>query len=348
VRYIDIGDKKIGTGQPIFIIAEAGVNHNGSLRLAKKMIDAARSAGADAIKFQSFKTEEAVTRNAPKARYQKKASPGKLQFDMLRQLELRDPAFRQLKDYCSKKKILFFSTPFDSRSAALLYKLKVPVFKVSSGDLTNTPLLLQVARYNKPIILSTGMSTIKEVEGAVRAIFSTGNRRLILLHCTSNYPVRYKDVNLAAMDVLNKKFRVPVGYSDHTLGIEVSIAAVAKGARVIEKHFTIDRNLHGPDHKASLEPEDFKGMVLAIRNIEKCIGSSTKMPCRSEYAMRKIARKSIVSAVDLKKGAVINKAQLAIKRPGTGIEPMHMKRIIGRRVKVPIKKDNVLTWSILT
>lgn len=334
-RYIGIGNKRVGLHQPVFIIAETGVNHNGSLSLAKKMIDAVKSAGADAVKFQTFKTEGLVVKRGQR----------NSQFKMLKQLELSEKDFRELKGYCKKKKIVFLSTPFDSRSAEFLYELGVPAFKIASGELTNTPLLAQIAKYHKPIILSTGMATLREVKGAVQTIYSAGNKALILLHCTSNYPTEYKDVNLKAMDTLRKTFSTPVGYSDHTQGIEVSIASVAMGACVIEKHFTLDKTLTGPDHRASLEPNEFRSMVIAMRNIERSMGNGIKSPNESECTIKKIARKSIVAAHDIPKGANLTSGMLSIKRPGTGIEPGCLKRLINKRTKTALKKDQILTWE---
>ncbi len=344
---IKINNKKIGKYNPVFIIAEAGVNHNGSLKLAMKMADAAKDAGADAIKFQTFKTEELVTQMAPKANYQKKTVPGKSQFEMLKNLELSQNDFKKLFEYCNRKKIIFLSTPFDFESAEFLNKLDVPAFKISSGDLTNIPLLLQIAKYKKPIILSTGMSTLTEITDAVKIIYSTGNKKLVLLHCTSNYPTKFEDVNLRAMDTIRKNFNTLVGYSDHTEGIEIAIAAVAMGASLLEKHFTLDKTLPGPDHKASLEPQEFMKMVKAIRNVEISFGNGIKKPERSEMEIRRIARKSIVAAVNIPKGTRLTKNMLAIKRPGAGIEPKYLEQLINRKAKINIKKDQVLTWDLL-
>lgn len=344
---IKIRNRKIGENQPVFIIAEAGVNHNGSLKMAKRMIDTAKSCGADAVKFQTFKTEEVVTCEAPKAEYQKKSAPDESQFEMIKKLELSEPVFRELFNYCRKKKIIFLSTPFDSQSARFLYKLGIPAFKIGSGELTNIPLLLQVAKYGKPVILSTGMSNLEEIRGAVRGIYSTGNKKLILLHCTSNYPAKFENINLKAMDSLRRKLNVPIGYSDHTKGIEIAVAAVAMGACIIEKHFTLDNNLPGPDHKASLMPAELKHMVQSIRNVEKSLGNGVKEIQKSEIEIKKIARKSIIAKVDIPKGLTISKEMLAIKRPGTGIEPKFLSRIIGKRLKKGIQKDKILTWNSL-
>lgn len=344
-QIIKIGKRNIGQHNPVFIIAEAGVNHNGSLKLAKKMIDAAQEAGADAIKFQTFKAEELVVRNAPKANYQKRTVPDKSQYEMLKGLELSDAEFKELLAHSRKKKILFLSTPFDPGSAELLLGLGMQAFKIGSGELTNIPLLSQVARYGKPIILSTGMSTLAEVRAAVKAIYAAGNRKLVLLHCTSNYPTRYEDVNLLAMVTLRNEFSVPVGYSDHTKGIEVSIGAVTRGACVIEKHFTLKKNYSGPDHKASLEPREFMNMVNSIRNIEKSIGNGLKIPRESENTMRKIARKSIVALKAIHKGEKITHDMVSIKRPGTGISPMYLSKIIGKKAKNNIKANEVIKWA---
>lgn len=344
-RYIDIGNYRVGLHQPVFIIAEAGVNHNGSLSLAKKMIDAAKSAGADAVKFQTFKTEELVTRNAPKAGYQKKTAPGESQFEMLKRLELKESRFKELFAYCRKKGIMFLSTPFDFQSAEFLYKLGVEAFKIGSGDMTNTSLLLKVAGYKKPIILSTGMADLREISEAIQAIYSTGNKRLILLHCTSNYPTRHRDVNLKAMDTLRRCFSVPVGYSDHTIGIEVSIAAAARGACVIERHFTLDRDLPGPDHKSSMEADEMKKMISSIRNMEKALGNGVKAPQRSEIEIKKVARKSIIAACRIPRGTKLTLDMLSIKRPGSGIEPGYLNRLVNKKTRVEIKKDQILTWE---
>jgi len=346
-KYIQIGNRKIGTGRPVFIIAEAGVNHNGNLKLAKKMVDSAKSSGADAIKFQTFKAEKMATPDAPKARYQESAVSSESQFEMLKSLELSEFDFVKLFNYCKKKKIIFLSTPFDADSAEFLYKLSVPIFKISSGELTNTLLLLQIAKYGKPIILSTGMATMQEVKDAVRMIYSTGNKKLILLHCTSNYPARFVDLNLKAIKTLRKAFNIPVGYSDHTEGMHAAIYAIAMGACVIEKHFTLNRNFHGPDHKFSLEPKKLFEMIKNIRDIEKVIGNGIKIPAKSEDEIKKAARKSIVADTDIRKGVRLTEDMVAFKRPGTGIEPKYLNRIIGRRLKFNIEKDRVFTWDLI-
>ena len=344
---LKIGDKLIGEEEPCFIIAEAGVNHNGSVELAKKLIDAAKDAGADAVKFQTFKAENVVVKDAQKAEYQKETTGEGSQYEMIKKLELTEEGFRELADYAEKKDIMFLSSPFDKESVDLLYELDVPAFKVGSGEITNFPLLRYIAKKRKPIILSTGMSTLGEIEEALDVIRSEGVEDIILLHCVSNYPARIEDVNLRAIETLKQAFKLPVGFSDHTLGIIVPIAAVALGACVIEKHFTLDRNLPGPDHRASLEPDELKEMVKAIREVEKALGNGIKKPTKEEKEIKKVARKSIVAKVDIPEGAIITEDMLDVKRPGTGIEPKYLKFIIGRKAKEDIKKDDVIRFEMI-
>ena len=336
--------KPIGDGQPVFIIAEAGVNHNGSLKLAKQLVDAAKAAGADAVKFQTFQAEKLADQSAPLAGYQKRGINAASQFEMLKQLELPPAAFKELFSYCRKKGILFLSTPFDQPSALLLNKLPVAAFKISSGDLNNLPLLRMITAFGRPIILSTGMATMAEVMTAVKAI---SRKDLILLHCTSNYPTAYQNVNLLAMETIRSATGLLVGYSDHTLGIEVPLAAAALGASVIEKHFTLDRKMKGPDHLASLEPKELTEMVAGIRKIEKAMGRPEKAPIRSELPIRLVARKSLFAVRDIAKGEKITEAMLAIKRPGTGIEPKHLDAIVGRRAGSLITQGTLLAWRQL-
>lgn len=347
LKEIKIANKIVGENKPVFVIAEAGVNHNGSLRMAKKLVEAAKAAGADAIKFQTFKTEELVTFDAPKAEYQKKTVRSKSQFQMLKELELSDSDFLELFNYCKRKKILFMSTPFDAVSALFLERLGMRVFKISSGELTNVPLLLQIAKFRKPIILSTGMATLQEVKEAVRIIYLAGNNTLILLHCTSNYPTKYENVNLKAINTLKNEFGIPIGYSDHTEGIEVAIAAVAMGAAVIEKHFTLDRRLPGPDHKASLEPEELTKIIRSIRNIERAKGDGKKIPRKSEMEVKRVGRKSLVAARNISKREKLTSAMIKIKRPGTGISPYYFDKVIGYRTERKIDKDHVIRWCDL-
>ena len=347
MKKIRISKKIAGEAYPSFIIAEAGVNHNGRLELAKKLIDAAKSAGVDAVKFQTYKTEALVSAYAPKAEYQKRKNIEKTQFEMLKSLELSESQFLHLFNYCKRKKIVFLSTPFDSESAGFLYRLGVPAFKIGSGDLNNIPLLVQISKYKKPIILSTGMSTLQEVKEAVEVVYSAGNKKLILLHCTSNYPTKINDVNLRAMHTLENKFNVPVGYSDHTEGILIPVIAVAMGACIIEKHFTLDRNLPGPDHRTSLEPDELRVMVRAIRDTEKALGSRIKNPTKEEEEIKKAARKSVVALVDISKDTPITKEMLILKRPGTGLAPKYLNKIIGEKPKKDIKKDSLISLSNL-
>ena len=318
------------------IIAEAGVNHNGSIELAKKMVDIAVDSGVDYIKFQTFRTENLVTKTAKQADYQKKNIGGNddSQFQMLKKLELSPEKHVVLINYCCERNIKIFSTAFDFDSIEYLHSLNLGLWKIPSGEVTNYPFLKRVAAYNEKTILSTGMCDMVDVRTAVEALYKNGlsKENLILLHCNTEYPTPFEDVNLKAMDALRKEFGVEVGYSDHTKGIEVPIAAVALGATVIEKHFTLDRNMEGPDHKASLEPDELKAMVSAIRNIEKAVGGDgTKHISESERKNIAIARKSIVAARDIKKGELLTEDNLTVKRPGTGISPMRWEEVIGTK-----------------
>lgn len=339
-KIIKIGSKKNGKNQPVFIIAEAGVNHNGSLNLAKKLVDIAKKAGADAVKFQTFHAEQIVSFRAKKAEYQNRAK-GRTQYEMLKKLELSFSDFQKLKKYCDKKKIIFLSTPHSEDAVDFLNSL-VPAFKIGSGDLTNLPILEKIAKKKKLIILATGMSTLKEIREAVKTIKKAGNNKIVLLHCTTNYPCPIEEVNLKAMQTLKKEFNLPVGYSDHTLGIIVPIMAAAVGARVLEKHFTLDKNLSGPDHKASLSPKELEDMVKMIRSAEKALGNGIKKPNKNEEKIKKIARKSIIAKKDIKKSNKINRDMLVIKRPGTGILPKYIDRVVGKIAQKNIKKDSLI------
>ena len=317
----------------VFIIAEAGVNHNGSVELAKRLIDVASSAGADAVKFQTFKTEQLVSKNAQKAEYQKETTDGgESQFDMIKKLELDVNTHKELMAYCEEKNILFLSTPFDHDSIELLNSLGLEIFKIASGEITNMPYLQHIGKLNKHVILSTGMADIGEIEDALDVLAEAGTEhsKITVLHANTMYPTPMEDVNLRAMITIGRAFDVKYGYSDHTLGIEVDIAAVALGASVIEKHFTLDKNMEGPDHKASLEPEELKAMVTAIRNIELALGSSIKKPSKSEKPNMVAGRKSIVASKSIKKGEIFCEENLAIKRPGNGISPMQWVNIVGK------------------
>lgn len=317
----------------IIVIAEAGVNHNGSLSLAKQLIDAAAAAEVDYVKFQTFKTENLVTLNAEKAEYQQRnTGETESQFSMLKKLELSKKNHEELIDYCRIRNVKFFSTAFDLESLDYLHSLNLGLWKIPSGELTNYPYLKKIAGFGEPVILSTGMSELEEVREALQVLLSNGLKRehITLLHCTTEYPTPWTDVNLRAMQTLQDTFGVNVGYSDHTEGIEVPIAAAALGAKVIEKHFTVDRNLPGPDHKASLEPAELKAMVTAVRHIEESLGDGRKIIAESERKNRDIARKSIIAARDIAQGEVLRETDLIVMRPGTGISPMRWNEVIGR------------------
>lgn len=327
----------------IYIIAEAGVNHNGSLELAKQMIDKAKEAGADCIKFQTFIAKNIVSKNAGKAEYQKQqTNSSESQLDMLRKLELSFNNFKDLKKYCDFKEIEFLSTAFDFDSIDFLNSLGIKTWKIPSGEITNLPYLIKIAKTNKPVILSTGMSTIDEISEAIVILKTNGCKEITLLHCTTEYPAPYKDVNLKAMDTLKQKFNVPVGYSDHTKGIEIAISAAAMGAAVIEKHFTLDKNMEGPDHIASLDPGELKAMVKAIRNVESAIGDGEKKPAESEIKNINIARKSIVAKCSIRKGEVFDIGNITVKRPGNGISPMKWFDVIGKTAVRNFEEDELI------
>ena len=317
----------------VFIIAEAGVNHNGSVELAKKLIDAASEAGVDAVKFQTFKAENLVSKNAKKANYQKENmnDGDDSQFNMLKKFELDVDTHNELIAYCNNKNIMFLSTPFDHDSIDMLNDLKLPIFKIPSGEITNLPYLKHIGSLNKKIILSTGMADIGEIEDALDVVIEAGTLKenITVLHANTMYPTPMCDVNLKAMVTIGNTFDVAYGYSDHTLGIEVDIAAVAMGANCIEKHFTLDNTMEGPDHKASLEPDELIAMVKGIRNIELALGSSVKKPSPSEMPNIQIARKSIVANCDIKKGDILSEDNLSIKRPANGINPMRWDEVVG-------------------
>ncbi len=336
------------SGEGVFVIAEAGVNHNGSLEVAKQLVETARKAGADAVKFQTFRAEALVSRKARKAAYQRRETDaGESQFAMLKRLELDTAEHRELMAHCRQIGIVFLSSPFDNSSVDLLEELGVERFKLGSGELTNLPLLMHVAKKARPIILSTGMATLGEVEAALEVISNNGSPEVTLLHCVTEYPAPVEQVNLRAMLTLRDAFGLPVGYSDHTQGTEVAIAAVALGARVIEKHFTLDRHMQGPDHKASLEPDELAAMVRAIRRICRALGDGIKRPAPCEIANIPIARKSVVAARAIRRGEIISNEDLVIKRPGYGVSPGEVEKIIGRRVAVDLRPDDVITWETL-
>ena len=346
---LEVGPRKIGRGQPCFIIAEAGVNHNGDLVLARRLVDAAVEAGADAVKFQTFRAERLVTPAAPKAEYQLQATgAGESQLEMLRRLELSPEAHRELNAYCRKHEVLFLSTPFDEGSADLLDELGVPLFKIGSGEITNHPFLGYVARKRKPIILSTGMSYLAEVDEAVKVIRDAGCPQLALLHCVSCYPAEPEDANLLAIYTLATAFGTPVGYSDHTLGIEIAVAAVALGASILEKHFTLDQSLSGPDHRASLVPPRFAEMVRAVRKVERALGDWQKQPVPAEADVRRMARRSLVAACDIAAGTRIEQGMVVAMRPGTGLSPSLLPQVIGRIAKRHIAPAEMLAWEMLS
>lgn len=325
------------------IIAEAGVNHNGNIIIAKKMIDFAKEAGVDYIKFQTFIPENLVSKHAKKAEYQKITTvPDESQLQMLRELTLSKNEFIELSDYCKATSIGFISTPFDLESVGFLNSFNMDFWKVPSGEITNLPYLVEIAKTGKPIILSTGMSDLDEIDAALNVLHSNGAGKIMLLHCNTQYPTPMEDVNLNAMLTLKDRYNCDVGYSDHTLGIEVPIAAVALGATVIEKHFTLDHNMEGPDHKASLEPNELKSMVSAIRNIEKALGTGNKVASPSETENKDIARKSIVASRMIKKGEVFSKDNITTKRPGSGISPMRWYNVIGAVAKRDFQEDELI------
>ncbi len=330
----------------VIVIAEAGVNHNGSISIAKKLVDKAADAKADFIKFQTFKAESISTTNAMKANYQKKNSTkNESQFQMLKKLELSEKKFKRIYSYCKKRKIGFLSSPFDIESFIFLKKLQIKYIKIPSGEITNLPLLEEIGRAKKKIILSTGMANIQEIKDAIIILkkFGTKKNNIILLHCNTEYPTPFKDANLKAIQTLKKIFKLNIGYSDHTTGIEASLAAVAMGAKVIEKHFTLNKNFKGPDHSSSLEPNELIQMINSIRNVELSMGNGKKIPSQSEKKNIKIARKSIVARIEILKGDFFSSENLAVKRPSKGISPMQWYTMIGKKAKKNYKPDDLIT-----
>ncbi len=352
MKKMKIGYKLVGDGESSFIIAEAGVNHNGDLELAKKLIDVAIEAGADAIKFQTFKAENLVTKDAGICSYQEKNLGGKKsQLEMLKEFALDYADFKKLKKYCDEKGIIFLSTPHTKDAAEFLKDL-VPAFKIGSGDLNNLPFLKKIASYGKPMILGTGMSTLEEVKEALHTIYAEGNREVVMLHCTTNYPCPIREVNLRAMQTMQKELDCLIGYSDHTLGIEIPLIAKKLGAVVIEKHFTLDKDMQGPDHKASLEPDELKKMIGFLKNSandvesqEIIMGSFQKKPTNSELEIMPTVRKSLVASVDIPSGSKITEKMVVVKRPGTGIPPKEINKIMGKIAEKDIKKDDIIKWS---
>ena len=327
----------------VLVIAEAGVNHNGDFNLAKKMVDKAKEAGADIIKFQTAIAENLISKYAPKAEYQKKATgENENQLDMVKKLLLPFDDFVKLKEYCEQVGIMFLSTPFDLESIDFLNQMGMELWKVPSGEVTNLPYLVHISKTGKPVIMSTGMCTMSEISDALKILRENGCKDISLLHCTTEYPAPFEDINLRAMNELKKEFGVSVGYSDHTVGIEVPIAAVAMGAEIIEKHFTLDKNMEGPDHKASLEPDELKAMVSAIRNIELAMGTEKKMVTVSEQKNMLVARKSIVAKKKIKQGEVFTEENITTKRPGSGISPMKWYEVLGTKAIRDFEEDELI------
>lgn len=343
-----LAGRTVGPGHPCFIIAEAGVNHNGDPLKALRLVDVAQECGADAVKFQTFCSETLLSKGAPKSAYQHKTTSLKeSQLAMLKRLELSPEAHQRLVARAKQKGILFLSSPFDEASAVFLRRLGVAAFKIASGQITNLPFLARVAAIGRPVILSTGMSTLAEVERAVRVFEQAGNNRLLLLHCVTSYPAPPAEINLRAMETLRMAFGLPVGYSDHCMGTEAALAAVALGACVIEKHFTLSRRMKGPDHASSSEPRALAELVRAVRNVEAALGDGAKRPMPSELENRVTGRGSLVTAEPLPRGCMITKKMLCVKRPATGIEPHLMECVLGRRTKTDVPQDTVLQWSHL-
>ena len=327
----------------VYIIAEAGVNHNCSLEIAKSLVNKAAKAGADCVKFQTFKAESLVSKYAPQAKYQtENTGKNQSQLEMLKDLELSFKDFEEIKNYCDRIGIDFLSTPFDTQSIAFLNTLGMKFWKIPSGEITDLPYLIEIAKTGKPVVMSTGMCTLNEVETAVEILRQNGAGEISLLHCTTNYPTPYSQVNLNAMITLRERFNCPVGYSDHTKGIEVPVAAVAMGARIIEKHFTLDKNMKGPDHQASLEPSELKKMVSSVRNIEKALGSFEKKPDISELSNITAARKSIVARHGIKMGEIFTENNLTTKRPGNGISPIKWFEVLGTAAVRDYQKDELI------
>lgn len=346
-RTLHIGDRPVGPGAPCFLIAEAGVNHNGQLDLACALVDAAAAAGVDAVKFQTFRAEELATPDAPKAAYQEAAVLRESHLEMLRWLELDPKDHRALSDHCRTRGVRFLSSPFDSESADLLADLGVEAYKVGSGELTNHPLLAHLARRGLPILLSTGMANLGEVEAALQTIEANGAPDVALLHCVSAYPAVAEDANLRAMHTLATAFGLPTGYSDHTKGIEVALAAVALGAVLLEKHLTMDRTLDGPDHAASLEPDELAAMVRSVRAVEVALGDGRKRPAAVERECADAARRSLVAAQDLPEGTVLTAPLIALRRPGTGLPPALLPHVLWRTLRVDVRQGDLLTLEML-
>jgi N,N'-diacetyllegionaminate synthase len=344
---VNIDSKWIGDGQPCFVIAEAGINHNGKIELAKQLIDEAKKAGADAVKFQTFKSEGVTAISAELAGYQKKNIGTKQsQIDMLRKYEFEYDTFREMKEYCDKRKIVFLSTPHSYDAIDFLDDL-VPAYKISSGDITNIPAIEKIAKKGKPVIISTGMATLEEIRDALDTVRNAGNDQIILLQCVTSYPSNLEDQNIEVVRTLRMKFDVLTGFSDHTMGLIAPIVAVSVGACLIEKHFTLDRTLEGPDHKASLEPSELKEMIDSIRNAQAALGDGIKRITDEEKKNRVVSRKSLVASRDISRGTIITRDMIEIKRPETGIRPKRLKDILGSKANSDIKEDDVITNEMI-
>ncbi|MEI6522761.1 MAG: N-acetylneuraminate synthase [Bacteroidota bacterium] len=336
------------TNKKVLIIAEAGVNHNGDVNLAKKLIDVAVDAKVDIVKFQTFIAENVISKNAQKAQYQKESTGvEESQLEMVKKLQLTFDNFTNLKRYCEEKGIMFLSTPFDLESVDFLKTLNMGIWKIPSGEITNLPYLTKIGQFNQEVIFSSGMATLEEIENTINILVKAGTskNKISVLHCNTEYPTPMKDVNLKAMQTIKEAFNINVGYSDHTLGIEIPVAAVAMGATIIEKHFTLNKTMEGPDHLASLNPEELKNMVTAIRNIEMAMGVGIKAPSESERKNILVARKSVHLKNDLPLGHTITDNDLVMKRPGDGISPLHIEKVIGKKLKSNLKIDHKLSWE---
>jgi N-acetylneuraminate synthase/N,N'-diacetyllegionaminate synthase len=341
-KEVKIGEKKIGYKYPTYIIAEIGSNHNRDINIAKELIDKAAEAGVDAVKFQTFKAEKVYSKKAP--RFSKdKVKP----FDLIKNIELPDEWHIELYKYAINKNLQFISSPFDFESVELLNNIGVPAFKVASFEITDLELLRHIAKKNKPVIISTGMANLEEIQEALDTIRSQENDEIILLHCNSLYPSPVEIVNLNAIKTMSEEFKIPIGFSDHTLGIHIPVAAVTIGAKVIEKHFTLDRKMKGPDHFFALEPNELKQMILNIRDVEKATGSGIKERAKDEQEMYEKGRRSIIAARNIQKGTKITRDMLIIKRPGFGIKPKYINQVVGKIAKIDIQEDEIISWEMI-
>lgn len=350
MKKIKLGGRCIGEGEPCFIIAEAGSNHDGELEQAKQLIDIAMEAGADAVKFQTYSAEKLYSRKTPTMKYLKKDKLIKKDesvWDLIKKIEMPREWHKPLADYCKEKGIIFLSTPFDLQAVDELEEVGMAAYKIASFEIVHLPLLEYAAKKGKPMIISTGMANLSDIQDALDTIYAAENHQVIVLHCGINYPLAFKDVNLRAMITIREAFQVPVGYSDHTLGITVPIAAVTLGASVVEKHFTISRKLKGPDHLFALEPDELKAMIKGIREAEVSMGSPIKKHTKSEEEMYRLGRRSIIAATNIPKGTTIKRKMLGIKRPGYGISPKFVNIVVGRKTKVDIKEDDIVIWEMI-